>query len=91
MKMLNLNWKKINPAEIDYIPAVCYFAFAKNNQVLHVEEALEINLFTQMLMSAIPKCLSIYEMEIWVGQVSNSTTEEVGRLPEQLRFLPERV
>lgn len=72
MKNSNFNWEKIYPADIDYMQGVNYFAFSKNDQILHVEQAEGKDLFSQLLVSAIKNCLSIYDVDVWVG-VKGST------------------
>ncbi len=85
MGTTRLHWKKIYAAEIEEIENVKCFAFIKNNRTLHVEQANDTPLFTQLLITAVKHCLSVYSTEIWVGvdatSIRESKTTQPGELP----------
>ncbi|NOQ72449.1 MAG: hypothetical protein GQ574_10635 [Crocinitomix sp.] len=71
MKQIQVNWNKVSPADLSSTNAVQFFALAKNDKVVLVNEIKDECLFTKVIQTAVDFSQSIYDLDIWVGSIDN--------------------
>ncbi len=76
MEQINIKWKKVSPADLSSINDVDYFALYKNNQIYCVHLVRHKCLFTEVILASAEYQNSLYEMEIWVGSLSNEKKKD---------------
>jgi hypothetical protein len=69
---MNVEWKKVNPAELSVTCCADYYAFSDRGRCLFVGELDQKCTFTKIIQASVNLGLSIYQMDIWVGSVLNS-------------------
>ena len=80
MEQIKVKWNKVSPADLSSTYCAQYFAFSKNNEVFHVNEVENKCLFTKVIQACANYSNSLYDMDIWVGYV----TEGMGRFEAYL-------
>ena len=70
MKNIKVKWKKVSPADISSTCCAQFFAFSKGNKVFLINEVNNECLFTRIIMTSASLSYSIYDIDIWVGYVT---------------------
>lgn len=72
MKQIQVKWNKVSPADLSSAASAQFFAFSKNNDVFVVDKVGNDCLFTKIIQTSANFNRSIYEMDIWVGRVTEN-------------------
>ena len=70
MRQIKLKWNKISPADLSSTCCAQYYAFAKQNTILHIDNVNNKCLFTTVIQATANLSVSIYDLEIWVGYIT---------------------
>jgi hypothetical protein len=71
MKQIQINWNKVSPADLSSTNSAQFFAFAKNDTVVLVDEIKNECLFTKVIQASVDFSQSLYDLDIWVGSIDS--------------------
>lgn len=70
MNQIKVKWNKVSPADLSSTCCAQYFAFSRNDEVFHINEVNQKCLFTKVIQASANYSCSIYDLDIWVGYVT---------------------
>ncbi|MFT5820889.1 MAG: hypothetical protein ACI8ZM_002137 [Crocinitomix sp.] len=71
MKQIQVNWNKVSPADLSSTNSVQFFALAKNDNIVLVDELKDECLFTKVIQASVDYSRSLYDLDIWVGSIES--------------------